>query len=188
MLFSCLFRAHPPFIAFSLSSLPSFFSPLFSSYPREKKCLSHPLMGLCYFRRKHTHTHTEAHEKMDTGSRGSTFDSTETVDLQTGRNSPAPWVVHMNSTSSPVSRVLLFPPTVSPADVHEFISESVKPTIRQGARENDRHGKKEREGEKKMWETTLVKKVRDKSEIHRLDYSSASASELVPGARRNGFS
>lgn len=78
----------PPFIAFSLLTAIIFFlfSPLIL-----KKCLFHPLMGLCYLRGKHTHTHrwekknqihTHTHTYIDgQRGRGWTFDSSEMVDL-----------------------------------------------------------------------------------------------------------
>lgn len=54
-----------------------------------KKCLSHPLMGLCYLRGKHTHIHVDekkkhryTHTYIDRQrGRGWTFDSSEMVDL-----------------------------------------------------------------------------------------------------------
>ena len=96
MLFSCSAPPTPPLPSSPfLSSLPSFF-PLFSPLIL-KKCLSHPLMGLCYLRKRNTHTHIQTDEEhghthtrthththiYTNGHRGRerTFDSSEMVDL-----------------------------------------------------------------------------------------------------------
>ena len=90
MLFSCSTPPTPPLPSSPfLSPLPSFF-PLFSPLIL-KKCLSHPLMGLCYLRKRNTHTHIQTDEEHGhthththtNGHRGRerTFDSSEMVDL-----------------------------------------------------------------------------------------------------------